>query len=138
MTIKIIKCIIIIIILILLSVLLVNKESFESNTNPVSEIDIIENNNLDPNNSVKLADIMLDDNTLIKYLNKKELDKDIDINNPLSNKLPLLIDNDYKEYNHNLRELINSKKINQNYIIDLLSNKINILLNSTNNINNIK
>ena len=107
-------------------------------TNVVNELNVISDVKKDSNNSINLVDVMLDDDTLLKYLNKKELEEETEINNPLSNKLPLMIDNEYKEYNHELRKLINDKKIYQNFVIDLLKNNIKLLLNKTTNINELK
>jgi len=128
----IIKCLIVFIILIIFLILLTKKEKFDDN------IDVIKDVKLNSKNSINLVDVMLNDDTLIKYLNKKELEEKSDINNPLSNKLPILIDDEYKEYNHKLRKIINDKKIYQNFVIDLLKNNIKILLNKTSNINDIK
>lgn len=133
----IIKCLIVFIILILFLILLTKKEEFDTNT-PPNEIKIIEDVKLNSNNSINLVDVMLNDDTLLKYLNKKELEEKSEVNNPLSNKLPLLVDNEYNEYNHELRKIINNKKIYQNFVIDLLKNNIKILLNKTTNINDIK
>ena len=133
----IIKCLIVFIILIVFSILLTKKEQFDTNTSD-NEIKIIEDVKLNSNNSINLVDVMLNDDTLLKYLNKKELEEKSDVNNPLSNKLPLLVDDEYNEYNHELRKIINNKKIYQNFVIDLLKNNIKILLNKTTNINDIK
>lgn len=133
----IIKYLIMFIILVIFLILLVNKETFQV-TEAANEIDIIGDVKKGQKYNVNLVDVMLDDDTLLKYLNKKELEEESEINNPLSNKLPLLIDNEYKEYNHQLRKLINDKKIYQNFIVDLLKNNIKRLLNKTTNINDIK
>ena len=130
----IIKFLIVFIILIIFLFLLTNKEKFESNP----EIKIIEDEKSKSNTSINLVDVMLDDDTLKDYLENKELEEEPKINNPLNTKLPLLIDNEYKEYNHELRKLIDHKKISQNYVIDLLKNNIKILLNKTADINTIK
>jgi len=134
----IIKCLLVFIILIVFFMLLIKKETFQMPTNVVNELNVISDVKKDSNNSINLVDVMLDDDTLLKYLNKKELEEETEINNPLSNKLPLMIDNEYKEYNHELRKLINDKKIYQNFVIDLLKNNIKLLLNKTTNINELK
>lgn len=52
--------------------------------------------------------------------------------------LPTAPYNNYSKYNHEMRLLINSKKIKQDYIIKILKGKLNILKNSFKNINEIK
>lgn len=91
---------------------------------------------------------------------KKELnlnDEDIDLESPLlkeylntligttSNvnqiteyELPFIENNNYKKYNHKLKILLNSKKIRQLFIINILKNKIKYLSGSLKNIKQLK
>ena len=52
--------------------------------------------------------------------------------------LPKAPNNNWTKYNHEMRILIDSKKIKQDYLIKVLRSKLNILKNYTNNINEVK
>ena len=109
-------------------------------------------------NSIKEVLSLVDDgvNKFNTYIN---LDKDaIDLESPLldeyiytkiisnrdqqndnvDSRLPIIVDNDYGNYNHQLKLLINSKKIKQDFIFNILKNKINYLLGTLENINDAK
>lgn len=52
--------------------------------------------------------------------------------------LPSVIEDNLGKYNHEMRKLLNSKRIKQSYILDVLKYKIDTLLNSLKPINEIK
>ena len=51
--------------------------------------------------------------------------------------LPNAPNNNWAKYNHEMRILIDSKKIKQDYLIKVLKNKLNILRNSLNNMQEV-
>ena len=59
-------------------------------------------------------------------------------NDKIESRLPIIIDNDYGNYNHQLKLLINSKKIKQDFIFNILKNKINYLVGTLENISDVK
>ena len=71
------------------------------------------------------------------YLDEKILDKksNQETNN---NDLPFMRDNNLTNYNHQLKLLINSRKISQDIILNILRNKINYLMGSLKNIKDVK
>jgi hypothetical protein len=71
------------------------------------------------------------------YLDEKILDKksNKETNN---NDLPFMRDNNLTNYNHQLKLLINSRKISQDIILNILRNKINYLMGSLKNIKDVK
>ena len=71
------------------------------------------------------------------YLDEKILDKksNQETNN---NDLPFMRDNNLTNYNHQLKLLINSRKISQDIILNILRNKINFLMGSLTNIKDVK
>ena len=77
------------------------------------------------------------DNYLEKYLeNSKEK---VSLNsNENDGELPIIINNNYKHYNHKLRVINNKKKIRQDYIINLLKYKIYYLLDTLEDVNKLK
>lgn len=71
------------------------------------------------------------------YLDEKILDKNLNQSNN-DNNLPFMRDNNLTNYNHKLKLLINSRKISQNIILNILRNKINYLWGSLKNIKDVK
>ena len=71
------------------------------------------------------------------YLDEKILDKKSQNSNNNSD-LPLMADNNVTNYNHQLKLLINSRKISQDIILNILRNKINYLMGSLKNIKDVK
>ena len=71
------------------------------------------------------------------YLDEKILDKksNKETNN---NDLPFMRDNNLTNYNHQLKLLINSRKISQDIILNILRNKLNYLMGSLKNIKDVK
>ena len=104
----------------------------------------------------------LDDDERIKYMNMFDDIKsysngfnfditspyiDTYLNNIILNKLqqkthntelPLMNDNNISNYNHKLKLLINSKKIAQNVVLNVLKNKINYLMGTLKSVKDIK
>ena len=76
------------------------------------------------------------DNYLEKYLeNSKE---NVSLNsNENEGELPIIINNNYKHYNHKLHMINNKKKIRQDYIINLLKYKIYYLLDTLEDVNKL-
>jgi len=136
----------IIIVLIFLIGKMLGKQEFFDNTQFLDDkdelkqnVNIIEDSNknfLDVSNTITLSDFNLDDSVLLEYLNKKtNLNKEAISG---EGKFPSIMDDDYKQYNHKLKMIINSKKIEQNFIIDILKNKIKYLIGSTEKISDLK
>ena len=101
---------------------------FDSVDGTTNKIKKIQNKAL---SKINISDELLEDYIKTNFIKSSPTMTD-------SNKLPHMVDNNYNLHNHKLRLLINSKKIRQDYIIDLLQNKLKILLNSLENVNNIK
>jgi len=79
---------------------------------------------------------------LDEYINKILIS---DQNNPnailksgSSTELPSVFDDDYQKYNHEIRQIIFTKQIKQNYLVKVLRHKIDLLLNSLKPIEEIK
>jgi hypothetical protein len=72
------------------------------------------------------------------YLDEKILDKKSHNSNNNTNDLPFMRDNNLTNYNHQLKLLINSRKISQDIILNILRNKINYLMGSLKNIKDVK
>jgi len=81
--------------------------------------------------------IELDDPLLNEYLDKKII-SDIANVNEKTNKLPFIENENYSKYNHQLRLLINSKKIKQDFILEIVKNKINYVLGTLESIKDIQ
>jgi len=71
------------------------------------------------------------------YLNNIIINKKLQ-QNPHNSELPLMTDNNKSNYNHKLKLLINSRKIAQNVVLNILKNKINYLMGTLKNIKDIK
>jgi hypothetical protein len=71
------------------------------------------------------------------YLDEKILDKKSN-QSTNNNDLPFMRDNNLTNYNHQLKLLINSRKISQNIILNIIRNKINYLMGSLKNIKDVK
>ena len=121
------------------------KEKFgESLENSLEDIGI--------NELIKRKDTYDDTANVISFdLNKFDItspDLDTYLNNILINRqliekknnndLPLMTDNNKSNYNHKLKLLINSRKIAQNVVLNILKNKINYLMGTLKNIKDIK
>jgi len=52
--------------------------------------------------------------------------------------LPIMMDNNKSNYNQTLKILINSRKIAQNVVLNILKNKINYLMGTLKNVKDIK
>lgn len=152
--------ILLILFFILLIVKLLNKEHFQSdnedslekiatllkNKDPLNQrnqfFDSVDKTNkhlkkytgkLGPN--VKIPQKILD-NYLEDYL-KESKDKPSLNNSENENELPIIINNDYKLYNHKLRMINNKKKIRQDYILNLLKYKIFFILDTLEDVDNL-
>ena len=64
--------------------------------------------------------------------------KSPDVNELFEGELPFIDNNNYTKYNHELKLLLNSKKIKQLFMINMLKNKINYLSGSLQNIKELK
>jgi len=121
------------------------KEKFgESLENSLEDIGI--------NELIKRKDTYDDTANVISFdLNKFDItspDLDTYLNNILINRqliekknnndLPLMTDNNKSNYNHKLKLLINSRKISQNVVLNVLKNKINYLMGTLKNVKDIK
>jgi len=141
-----------IILLILISLLVylvfyLKKEHFFNNTSIKSELD----NSAKVYDYIKTFDDIKSPSGSFKFkLNNIDItspDIDTYLNNILINKklqkkknneLPVMIDNNKSNYNHKLKLLINSRKISQNVVLNVLKNKINYLMGTLKNVKDIK
>jgi hypothetical protein len=94
------------------------------------------------NNRLVFENAGANNELMTKYINDIMLS---DVGNPNKilvedshNELPSVIENNLPQYNHEMRKLQNSKQIKQSYIIKILKYKIETLLNSLKNIEEIK
>ena len=71
------------------------------------------------------------------YLNNIILNKKLQ-QKTHNNELPLMTDNNKSNYIHKLKLLINSRKIAQNVVLNVLKNKINYIMGTTKNVKYIK
>ena len=71
------------------------------------------------------------------YLNNIIINKKIQ-QKTHNTELPLMTDNNKSNYNHKLKLLINSRKIAQNVVLNILKNKINYLMGTLKNVKDIK
>ena len=140
---------IIVIILILISLLVyfifyLKKEHFYNNIQEIDKDERIKYTNT-------FDDIKSSSDGFNFDLNKIDItspDIDTYLNNIIINKkiqqkthnteLPLMTDNNKSNYNHKLKLLINSRKITQNVVLNILKNKINYLMGTLKNIKDIK
>ena len=83
-------------------------------------------------------DIDLESPLLDEYIYTKIISDRDKKNEQVDSRLPIIVDNDYGNYNHQLKLLINSKKIKQDFIFNILKNKINYLVGTLENISNVK
>ena len=89
--------------------------------------------------NLDLNEIELDSPLLDEYLYTKVIATEKDRNiEDVNTQLPIIVDNDYNTYNHQLKLLINSKKIKQDFILNVLKNKINYLLGTLTSIDELK
>ena len=83
-------------------------------------------------------DLDLESTLLDEYIYTKIISDRDQKNDKIESRLPIIIDNDYENYNHQLKLLINSKKIKQDFIFNILKNKINYLVGTLENISDVK
>ena len=98
-------------------------------------------NKFNDKNILGSSKINLDDPLLDLYLDQKLIADIGNVNKDKKgnkNKLPFIENDNYEKYNHQIRLLINSKKIKQDFIIGIIKNKINFLKGSLKNINEIE
>ena len=148
-----------VILLILISLIVylffyLKKESFDTNggsqANPTIPLSII-NNQYTHKYTDTFDDVKSSSDGFNFDLNKINItspDIDTYLNNIIINKkiqhkthnteLPLMTDNNKSNYNHKLKLLINSRKIAQNVVLNILKNKINYLMGTLKNIKDIK
>jgi len=148
-----INIIILILIIIILYVLLfINKETYKNVDNIVDDMPNLSKDKALSNilksvdnsigefkkeNHLNADKIELDDPLLNEYLDKKII-SDMPNVNDKSNKLPFIENDNYSKYNHQLRLLINSKKIKQDFVLEILKNKINYVLGTLETIKDIQ
>lgn len=144
------------IIIILKKIMFSNSENFDANLKEQLELmktqdpsvqDKIFYDTIDK--SLKLHNIH-QDGKLIPSNNEKLIDIYVNelINKDKGNPNKLLVENkeelpkapynNYTNYNHEMRLLIDSKKIKQDYLIKILKNKLKILNNSLKNVKEVK
>ena len=118
-----------------------NRMNFNNKGNSIKEVlDLVDDGvgkfktyiNLDKD------DLDLESPLLDEYIYTKIISDRDQKNDKAESKLPIIIDNDYGNYNHQLKLLINSKKIKQDFIFNILKNKINYLVGTLENISDVK
>lgn len=118
-----------------------NRMNFASKDNSLKEVlNLVDDGvdkfktyiNLDKDD-LDLESPLLDEYIYTKIISDRDQKKD-----SIETKLPIIIDNDYGNYNHQLKLLINSKKIKQDFIFNILKNKIKYLTGTLENISEVK
>ena len=118
-----------------------NRMAFSSKENSLKEVlDLVDDGigkfktyiNLDKDD-LDLESPLLDEYIYTKIISDRDQKKD-----NIETKLPIIVDNDYENYNHQLKLLINSKKIKQDFIFNILKNKIKYLAGTLENISDVK
>jgi len=129
--------ILILLIIILFLIFYLRKESFQDLN--IKNLDHIENSLDNFKKELNLEDKEIDLNSPIlnDYLNSMA-SKSPDVNELTEGELPFIDNNNYTKYNHELKLLLNSKKIKQLFIINMLKNKIHYLSGSLQNIKELK
>jgi hypothetical protein len=129
--------ILILLIIIILIIVYLRKESFQDLN--IKNLDAIDKSVVHFKKELNLTDTEIDLNSPIlnEYLNVLTSNSH-DVNDTLGNKLPFINNNNYTKYNHELKILLNSKKIKQLFIINMLKNKINYLSGSIQTIKELK
>ena len=90
--------------------------------------------------ALSVSKSFMDEDLLNLYVNnlinsdKGNPNKILDVSDTV---LPRAPNDNYGQYNHEMRMLIDTKKIKQDYIIKVLRSKLEILRNSLNNVNKI-
>ena len=129
--------ILILLIIILFLIFYLRKESFQDLN--IKNLDHIENSLDNFKKELNLEDKEIDLNSPIlnDYLNSMA-SKSPDVNELTEGELPFIDNNNYTKYNHELKLLLNSKKIKQLFIINMIKNKIHYLSGSLQNIKELK
>tara|TARA_B110000285_G_C14857529_1_gene482950 strand:+ start:164 stop:634 length:471 start_codon:yes stop_codon:yes gene_type:complete len=136
--------ILVILIIIIILILVLRKLKYQHFENPVLDkqtLNDIEKSVSHIKKELNLSDneIDLESNSLDEYLNTLiSYNGGKDVNEDKYNGLPFIDNNNYVKYNHELNLLLNSKKIKQFYVINILKNKIKYLSESLKNIKDIK
>jgi hypothetical protein len=131
--------ILILLIIIICLIFYLRKESFQNINIDKKQLDNIDNSINNFKKELNLSDKEMDLNgpLLNNYLNML-VSKTPDVNSVNESNLPFIDNNNYTKYNHELKLLLNSKKIRQLFIINMLKNKINNLSGSLKNIKETK
>ena len=129
--------ILILMLIIIILIFYLRKESFQDLNN--KNLDHIDNSVSHFKKELNLTDKEIDLNSPIlnEYLNIMA-SKSPDVNELFEGELPFIDNNNYTKYNHELKLLLNSKKIKQLFMINMLKNKINYLSGSLQNIKELK
>ena len=129
--------ILILLLIIIFLIVYLRKESFQDLNR--KNLDDIEKSVVHFKKELNLTDTEIDLNSpiLTEYLNILT-SKSADVNELSGHELPFIDNNNYTKYNHELKLLLNSKKIKQLFIINMLKNKINYLPGSLQNIKELK
>jgi hypothetical protein len=137
---------IIILVLLLIIIFLIfylKKETFQNSNvdklDPNTHLEDIDKSFTNFKKELNLSDTEMDLNSplLNEYLNVL-VSNDPDVNQMSESNLPFIDNNNYTKYNHELKLLLNSKKIRQLFIINMLKNKIDYLSGSLKNIKDLK
>lgn len=138
---------------------ILNRETFQGNQNLLEDLEVMNQNNsstqkkiiLDSvdksiklgkgeQGSISLSKSFIDEDLLNLYVNnlinsdKGNPNKILDVGDTV---LPRAPNDNFSQYNHEMRMLIDKKKTKQDYIIKVLKSKLEILRNSLNSVDKI-
>jgi hypothetical protein len=129
--------ILILMLIIIILIVYVRAETFQDLNK--KELESVEKsvNNFKKELNLNDEDVDLDSPLLKEYLNTL-IGTTTNLDQMTDHELPFIENNNYKKYNHKLKLLLNSKKIRQLYIINILKNKIKYLSGSLKQIKQLK
>ena len=138
---------------------ILNKETFQNQEDLLKDLEVMNQNNSSTQKKIILDSVdksldlgrgkqgalsvsksFMDENLLNLYVNnllnsdKGNPNKLLDVGDTV---LPRAPNDNFAQYNHEMRMLIDKKKIKQDYIIKVLKSKLEILRNSLNNVDKI-
>lgn len=138
---------------------ILNKETFQNQEDLLKDLEVMNQNNSSTQKKIILDSVdksldlgrgkqgalsvsksFMDEDLLNLYVNnlinsdKGNPNKILDVGDAV---LPRAPNDNYGQYNHEMRMLIDTKKIKQDYVIKVLRSKLQVLRNSLNNVDKI-
>jgi hypothetical protein len=138
---------------------ILNKETFQSNQDLLKDLEVMNQNNSSTQKKIILDSVdkslnlgrgkqgamavsksYMDENLLNLYVNnlinsdKGNPNKILDVGDSV---LPRAPNDNYTQYNHEMRMLLDTRKIKQDYVIKVLKSKLEVLRNTLNNVDKI-